>query len=170
MPLFKNTVQLITEMSKSENSGLSPEKIDVKMTSIDFKALMKDMESISMGDLASTFTAESVAVRHINKLGYDLVEMDELAKYMTINGVRSFKEAISNIAEACCPGGRDPANFAVVVDESAIENAIAEAECVCAKGDIDEILRKAKVNDVVSTKKVLDILYHEGVNVVKRTD
>jgi predicted transcriptional regulator len=162
MSLFKDTTQLIVEMAKGTASDLTDKDLDVKLTNISFDDILKDMQSIQMGELA--FTAEMVTVRGCKRLGYDLVEIDELAKYMMGNQITDFKEAINNIAKSC---DRDPAQFAIVVDESAIRDAVHEAECSlkCA----DETFQKAKIGNVVNTKKVLDILYDKGLNVVKKS-
>jgi predicted transcriptional regulator len=160
MSLFKDTTRLIVEMAKGDCNGLTGEDLEVKLNSISFDDILDDMQSIQMGELG--YTAEMVTVRECSRLGYDVVEMDELAKYMISENIRDFKEAVENIAEAC---NRDPKNFAIVIDESAVRQSLQEAEnCRGA----DEIFRRAKVGNVVDTKKVLDILYDKGLNVVKK--
>jgi len=160
MSLFKNSTQLIIEMTKGEG-GITDDDLDIKLNSISFDDVLADMQSIQMGELG--YKVEMVTVRECKRLGYDLVEMDELAKYMVSNNIRDFKEAIENVAESCA---RDSKKFAIVIDEASIRNSIYEAECSskCA----DEVFKKAKVNNVADTKKVLDILYDKGLNVVKR--
>lgn len=159
MSLFKDGLGLIVEMAKHE-AGNSAEDLDLKMTTINFDDLLDDMQSIQMGEL--DYAVEMVVVRENTRLGYDLVELDELAKYMYSNKVSDFKEAIENIAEC---NGRNASKFAIVIDESAIREAIKEAEC--CKG-ADEMFYKAKVEGVVSAKKVLEMLYDKGLNVVKK--
>jgi len=162
MSLFKNPMALITEMSRGECPGKCNDDLTVDLTHIDFSALLDDMQSISMGELK--FTEAMVTVRECSRLGFDLVEIDELAKYMQSNKIRNFKEAIENIAEHC---ERDASKFAIVIDESAIKEAIQEAEYTLKCPD--DILRKAKINGIVDTKKVLDMLYDNGLNVVKKS-
>ena len=160
MSLFKNSTQLIVEMTKGEG-GITDDDLEVKLNSISFDDVLDDMQSIQMGELG--YKVEMVTVRECKRLGYDLVEMDELAKYMVSNNIRDFKEAVENVAESC---GRDIKKFAIVIDEASIKNSIHEAECslMCA----DETFKKAKIGNVVDTKKVLDILYDKGLNVVKK--
>lgn len=160
MSLFKNGLGLIAEMAKCE-SGTTDEDLEIKMNSISFDDILDDMDSIQMGELSCT--AEMVTVRECKRLGVDLVEVDELAKYMVSNKIRDFKVAVENVAEAC---NRDASKFAIVIDESAIRTAVKEAEG-CGKG-ADELFRKAKINNVVDTKKVLDMLYDKGLRVVKK--
>lgn len=164
MSLFKDSMQLINEMAKDKCcSSLTDDDLEVQLTNLKFGEILADMNSIQMGDL--TMKAEMVTLRECKRLGCDIVELDELAKYMTRNQINNFKEALTNIAEV---NGRDANNIAIVVDEEAVQSAIEEAEYTVKYAD--DIYKKAKVENIVNSVKVLELLCDNGYKVVKKSE
>jgi hypothetical protein len=79
----------------------------------------------SLTEEEMVFTEDMVVVRKSDRLGRYLIEMEDLSRYMTTNGITNMKTAVSNILEANELEGAY-ADVAIVVDEESILNEIED--------------------------------------------
>ena len=122
MGLFKNSLELIAEISKME-AGNTTKIINSKSVGVEFDTVLAGMEKLTPKEL--TYVPEAVNVHKNKRLDCYVVEMDDLAKYMISANISSFKEAVDNIAEAY---SIDSSKIALCIDEASCKEACKKAK------------------------------------------
>ena len=118
--LFKSSLKLISEMAKAE-CGDSIQTLNMKNLDKDYTDILGNIKTIASSDFMYDPKAVNVQATRVG----NVVEMDDLAKYMVGAKIHSIREALDQIAEAngCMKG-----SVGICVDEDAILEAKAEAD------------------------------------------
>lgn len=149
--LFKSSLKLISEMAKAE-CGDSIQTLNMKNLDKDYTDILGNIKTIASSDFMYDPKAVNVQATRVG----NVVEMDDLAKYMVGAKIHSIREALDQIAEAngCMKG-----SVGICVDEDAILEAKAEAD-----KEIEEIADGKKCSSSAN-KAVKE--YTEGMEFIK---
>lgn len=147
--LFKSSLKLISEMAKSE-CGDSVQTLNLKNLDKDYTDILGNIKTIASSDFVYDPRAVNVQDTRIG----NVVEMDDLAKYMVGAKVHDITEALNQIAEG---NGCEKGSIGICVDE----DAILEAKCEADK----EVEAIADGKDCCKTKAVKE--YAEGMEFIK---
>lgn len=149
--LFKSSLKLISEMAKAE-CGDSVQTLNMKNLDKDYTDILGNIKTIASSDFMYDPKAVNVQATRVG----NVVEMDDLAKYMVGAKIHSIREALDQIAEAngCMKG-----SVGICVDEDAILEAKAEAD-----KEVEEIADGKKCTGSAN-KAVKE--YTEGMEFIK---
>ena len=118
--LFKSSLKLISEMAKAE-CGDSVQTLNMKNLDKDYTDILGNIKTIANTDFVYDPRAVNVQATRIG----NVVEMDDLAKYMMGAKIHNISEALDQIAVA---NGCEKGSVGICVDEDTILEAKAEAD------------------------------------------
>jgi hypothetical protein len=118
--LFKSSLKLISEMAKAE-CGDSVQTLNMKNLDKDYTDILGNIKTIASSDFVYDPRAVNVQATRVG----NVVEADDLAKYMVGAKVHDIREALDQIAVA---NGCEKGSVGICVDEDAILETKAEAD------------------------------------------
>ena len=152
MGLFKNSLELISEVSNTDTLNKYT-KNSQTITGLEFDNLMDSMEKLAPEEFQ--YTAESVVLRHVERMNKYVAEMGDLIKYMNYNGIDDFGYAVLNVAEANNLNFND---IAIGISEDALLEAEDASRRICPecgnpikKCTCKHVKESADLEDVVRT-------------------
>ena len=156
--LFKSSLKLISEMAKSE-CGDSVQTLNLKNLDKDYTDILGNIKTIASSDFVYDPRAVNVQDTRIG----NVVEMDDLAKYMVGAKVHDITEALNQIAVG---NGCEKGSIGICVDEDAILEVKCEADKeVEAIADGKDCYDSSKGESCCKTKAVKE--YAEGMEFIK---
>ena len=118
--LFKSSLKLISEMAKAE-CGDSVQTLNMKNLDKDYTDILGNIKTIASSDFVYDPRAVNVQATRVG----NVVEADDLAKYMVGAKIHDIREALDQIAVA---NGCEKGSVGICVDEDAILETKAEAD------------------------------------------
>jgi len=167
MSMYNSAIQILSELALHESGVELPEKAP---TSI-FEQVMDTLYEIPiLNESESVFSVEMVPVRTSNRLGYYLIEMEDLSRYMMTNRIDNVRDAVGNILE--CNGLHGCYDkVALVIDEASILNELEDlglpmsdyyktkpAPTNLGIPVSDGTVYKTKIRQFANSKEVMDVL------------
>lgn len=168
--LFKSSLKLISEMAKSE-CGDSVQTLNMKNLDKDYTDILGNIKTIASSDFVYDPRAVNVQATRVG----NVVEADDLAKYMVGAKIHDIREALDQIAVA---NGCEKGSVGICVDEDAILETKAEADkeiediadgkktCHC-KGECTCGAKKA-VKEYTEGMEFIKSCCEQGIPVYKR--
>ena len=168
--LFKSSLKLISEMAKAE-CGDSVQTLNMKNLDKDYTDILGNIKTIASSDFVYDPRAVNVQATRVG----NVVEADDLAKYMVGAKIHDIREALDQIAVA---NGCEKGSVGICVDEDAILETKAEADkeiediadgkktCHC-KGECTCGAKKA-VKEYTEGMEFIKSCCEQGIAVYKR--
>lgn len=155
--LFKSSLKLISEMAKAE-CGDSVQTLNLKNLDKDYTDILGNIKTIASSDFVYDPRAVNVQATRIG----NIVEMDDLAKYMVGAKVHNITEALNQIAKG---NGCKKGSIGICVDEDAILEAKEKADKEIEAIADGKSACNSKGKSCCNTKAVKE--YAEGMEFIK---
>lgn len=182
MSIMNSALQTLSEMAIQETGVEIPQEtsenvIDQLKTMLDGYPMLEAKECMII--------PEMIPIKESRRLGYYLIEMEDISRYMSTNGIRSFQEAVTNVITANGLPDSVYSKVALVIDEDSILDELASLgnnidsdywEARPPKGLGLPMIGKSqhpgefdKLRKIANTKQMLDVLTNRyGLPIVKK--
>lgn len=122
MGIMNSALQMLSEIAIQESGVELPQEI----AQDDLASLKMTLANIPMLEAKECkIIPEMIPIKESKRLGYYLIEMEDISRFMMTNGIRSFQEAVGIIAEANGIPEAEYSKIALVIDENSILDEIA---------------------------------------------
>ena len=181
MGILSSAIQTLSQMAIQESGLELPKEADQDIC----EQLKNAVSNLPMLEAKEcVMTLEMIPIKESKRLGYYLIEMEDLSRYMMTNGIRSFQEALTNIAEHYDIKEKYESRLAIVIDENSILDEVAPLGQNIASDywsvrpstklgmpmvGKDQAPDESKLRKIANTKQMLDVLSGRyGIPLVKK--
>ena len=170
MGILSSALQTLSQMAIQESGLEIPKETDQDIC----EQLKKSISNLPMLEAKEcVMVPQMIPIKECRRLGYYLVEMEDVSRYMMTNGIRSFQEALTNIAAANDVPEKYQSRMAIVIDEDSILDEVAALGNnidsdywttrpkaglglpMIGKGQAPD---ESKLRKIANTKQLLDVL------------
>ena len=170
MSILSSAIQSLSQMAIQESGVDIPKETDADIAD-QLKNMLSNLPMLEAKECV--IVPQMVPIKESRRLGYYLIEMEDISRYMMTNGIRSFQEALTNIAIANDLPDHLHSRLAIVIDEDSILDEVAalgnnidsDYWTIHPKPGLglpmigkDQAPDESKLRKVANTKQLLDVL------------
>lgn len=181
MSILSSAIQSLSQMAIQESGVDIPKETDADIAE-QLKTMVNSFPMLEAKECV--IVPQMIPIKESKRLGYYLVEMEDVSRYMMTNGIRSFQEALTNIAIANELPDQFHSRLAIVIDEDSILDEVAalgnnidsdywstrpKAGLGLPMVGKDQAPDESKLRKIANTKQLLDVLVGRyGIPLVRK--